>query len=145
MVTPEPPTLHAVIHIRQFTRPARPFVHRKAVSTYTCRRLLQSRMLQSRTVRLCSMLRLCSMRLCGRACYKVAYDFVASSCGRGLTRAAFYQISTDSVLARSLSCSWTSCLASLRPFIEILLSLLLWRDALQAYSLLGVSSIFAKA
>jgi len=46
-------------------------------------------------------------------------DFVASS----LTQAAFYQISTDSLLALSLTGSLTSCLASLRPFIEILRSL----------------------
>jgi len=55
-----------------------------------------------------------------------------------------YQISTDSVLALSLSGSLTSCLASLRPLSKFF-DLLLLRDALQAYSLLGVSSIFAKA
>ena len=107
--------------IRQFARPARPFVHRKAVSTYTCRRLQQSRMLQSLTVQLCSMhapvwtgvlqsrMRLCSMQLCSK--------FL---CGRGLTRAAFYQISTDNVLVWSVSGSWTFCLASLWSFIKIL-------------------------
>ena len=68
---------------------------------------------------------LCSMPMCGQAYYKVACgfvacDFVASSF---ITRAAFYQISTDSVLAQSISGSWTSCLASFRPFIEILQSL----------------------
>jgi len=58
------------------------------------------------------MLRLCSMRLCSKLLG-----------GQGLTLAAFYDISTDSVLAQSLSSSWTSCLTSLRPFIEILQSL----------------------
>ena len=54
-------------------------------------------------------MRLCSMWLCGKLLG-----------GRSLTRAAFYQISTDSVLARSLSVSRTSCLVSLRPLIKIL-------------------------
>ena len=62
------------------------------------------------------------------ACYKVACAFSMRLCskllcGRGLTGAAFYRISTDSVLKQSLSGSWASCLASLRPFIEILRSL----------------------
>ena len=58
-------------------------------------------MLQSR-------MRLCSMRLC-------------ISSWVGAVRATFYQISIDSVLSRSLSgCSCISCLASLRPFIDIL-------------------------
>ena len=80
-------------------------------------------------------------------CYKVSpCDFVACTCvctgvlqshmrlysmqlctkllgGRGLTHAAFYQISTDSMLVWSLSGSLVSCLASLRPFIEMLRSL----------------------
>ena len=64
-------------------------------------------MLQSR-------MRLCSKLLSGR--------------GLGLTRAAFYHISTHSVLARSLSSSWTSCLVSLRPFIEILRSLVVYAN-----------------
>ena len=88
-------------------------------------------MLQSR-------MRLCSMRLCSK---------LLGGCG--LTHAAFYQISTDSMLSRSLSGSWTSCLVSLQPFIKILRSLCycmkLLRESLQAYSLLGVSSMFAKA
>ena len=43
----------------------------------------------------------------------------------------FYQISTDSALARSLSDSWASCLATIWPFIEILRSLV---TAMQARS-----------
>ena len=57
-------------------------------------------------------MRLCSVWLCSKLLG-----------GRGLIRAAFYHISTDSMLAWSLSSSWTSCLAFLRPFIEILRSL----------------------
>ena len=79
-------------------------------------------------------MRLCSMWLCSKLLG-----------GRGLTRAAFYHISTDSVLALSLSGSLTSCLASLRPFIEILRSLVTEWCFACIYSLLGVSSIFAKA
>ena len=103
-------------------RTSRSIGHTRTVDAprcHTLRQFVHSRvnihMLQSLTVRLCSMLRLCSMRLCSKLLG-----------GRGLTRAAFYQISTDSVLARSLSGSWTSCLASLRPFIEILRSLVVY-------------------
>jgi len=48
---------------------------------------------------------------------------VAGKAFSSTVRWTFYQISTDSVLMRSLSGSWTSCLASLRPFIKILWSL----------------------
>ena len=117
--TVEAPRCHTLI--RQFARPARPFVHRKAVSTHThvgaCYKVspcdfVACACVDGRGGVLQSRMRFRSMRLCRKLLG-----------GRGLTRAAFYQISTDSVLAQSHSGSWASCLASLRPFIDILRSL----------------------
>ena len=77
MVTLGPLTLHAVIHLSDSSLGlrVRSFIVKPCL--HTCRRLLQSCMLQHLAVRLCSMLRLCSMRLCGRVCYKVGCGFVA--------------------------------------------------------------------